>query len=118
MTLKRWARSITLITVLAMVVAACGDDNGGSEGGEGRLSGIDIAVGSKDFDEQLVLGQIMVQAFEMEGANVEDRVDLGGTQVARSALLSGEIDVYMEYNAPVGPSTSATRRRRATIPRS
>ena len=98
MTLKRWARSITLITVLAMVLVACGDDGADGGDGEGRLSGIDIAVGSKDFDEQLVLGQIMVQAFEMEGANVEDRVDLGGTQVARSALLSGEIDVYMEYN--------------------
>lgn len=99
MTLKRWARSITLITVLAMVLVACGDDgaDGGGDG-EGRLSGIDITVGSKDFDEQLVLGQIMVQAFEAEGASVTDRVDLGGTQVARAALLSGEIDVYMEYN--------------------
>jgi osmoprotectant transport system substrate-binding protein len=83
-----------------MVVAACGgDDEGGGEGdGEGRLAGIDIAVGSKDFDEQLVLGYILVSAFEAEGANVTDRVDLGGTQVARSALLSGEIDTYMEYN--------------------
>jgi osmoprotectant transport system substrate-binding protein len=46
----------------------------------------------------LVLGNILVSAFEAEGANVTDRVDLGGTQVARSALLSGEIDTYMEYN--------------------
>lgn len=88
---------LAIAVVLSLVVAACGDDSG-SGGGEGRLSGIDITVGSKDFDEQLILGQIMVQAFEAEGANVTDRVDLGGTQVARSALLSGEIDVYMEYN--------------------
>lgn len=93
---RNWVRPLALISILAMVLGACGD--GGSGGGEGRLSGVDIAVGSKDFDEQLVLGQIMVQAFEAEGANVDDRVDLGGTQVARSALLSGEIDTYMEYN--------------------
>jgi len=94
--LRRHASAIGLVAVLALVGAACGDDDSG--GGEGRLSGIDITVGSKDFDEQLILGQILVQAFEAEGANVTDRVDLGGTQVARSALTSGEIDVYMEYN--------------------
>lgn len=94
---RPWVRLIALISVMAMVLVACGEDSGSGDG-EGRLSGIDIAVGSKDFDEQLVLGQIMVQAFEAEGATVDDRVDLGGTQVARSALLAGEIDVYMEYN--------------------
>lgn len=93
---RRWVRPLALISTLALVLSACGGE--GSAGGEGRLGGIDIAVGSKDFDEQLVLGQIMVQAFEAEGASVDDRVDLGGTQVARSALLSGEIDTYMEYN--------------------
>lgn len=93
---RRWTRLLAVLSVLGLVFAACGD--GGSGGGEGRLSGIDITVGSKDFDEQLILGQIMVQAFEAEGANVTDQVDLGGTQVARAALVSGEIDVYMEYN--------------------
>lgn len=62
------------------------------------LSGIDITVGSKDFAEQLVLGEIMVAAFEAAGATVDNQVDLGGTSVARSALESGDIDIYMEYN--------------------
>jgi len=62
------------------------------------LTGIDITVGSKDFAEQLVLGYIMVEAFEAAGANVTDQVNLGGTNVARSALESGDIDIYMEYN--------------------
>lgn len=96
---RNWKSVIALISTLALALGACGDGgDGGGGDGEGRLSGIEIAVGSKDFDEQLILGQIMVQAFEMEGADVTDRVDLGGTQVARQALLSGEIDVYMEYN--------------------
>jgi osmoprotectant transport system substrate-binding protein len=97
---RHWSRLIAVFTALAMIIAACGgDDEGGGNGdGEGRLAGIDISVGSKDFDEQLLLGHIMVQAFEAEGANVADNVDLGGTQVARSALLGGDIDVYMEYN--------------------
>jgi osmoprotectant transport system substrate-binding protein len=40
----------------------------------------------------------MVQAFEAAGADVADKVNLGGTNVARAALESGDIDVYMEYN--------------------
>lgn len=62
------------------------------------LSGIEISVGSKDFGEQLVLGEMMVLAFEEAGATVDNKVNLGGTSVARSALVSGDIDVYMEYN--------------------
>lgn len=98
---RRWLRITAILSVLALVLAACGgDDDGAADDGDGDLplSGIEVTVGSKDFDEQLVLGQIMVQAFEQAGADVVDRVDLGGTQVARSALESGEIDVYMEYN--------------------
>lgn len=96
---RRWARYIALLSALAMILAACGGGSSGSDnGGEGRLSGIDIAVGSKDFDEQLILGNILVGAFTRAGANVDNKVNLGGTQVARAALLSGEIDTYMEYN--------------------
>jgi osmoprotectant transport system substrate-binding protein len=87
-----------MLSVLALVLAACGGDDESADGADGPLAGIDVTVGSKDFDEQLLLGNILVQALEKAGANVEDRVDLGGTQVARSALESGEIDVYMEYN--------------------
>ncbi len=62
------------------------------------LSGIEISVGSKDFGEQLVLGEMMVLAFEEAGATVDNKVNLGGTNVARAALESGDIDIYMEYN--------------------
>lgn len=62
------------------------------------LSGIDITVGSKDFTEQLVLGEMIVQAYEAAGANVTNQVNLGGTEVNRAALLSGDIDAYAEYN--------------------
>ena len=62
------------------------------------LSGVDVSVGSKDFDEQLILGEMMVIAFEEAGAAVDNKVDLGGTNIARAALESGDIDIYMEYN--------------------
>ena len=56
-----------------------------------------IAVGSKDFSEQVILGEILAQAIEAEtGVMVERRFDLGGN-LAHDALVSGEIDLYPEY---------------------
>ncbi|MFL2925804.1 MAG: glycine betaine ABC transporter substrate-binding protein, partial [Actinomycetes bacterium] len=96
-----------IVGASALALAACSsdsDDSSDSDSGgdtvasQYDLGGVDLAIGSKDFDEQLILGQMMVQAYEAAGANVDDKVNLGGTAVAREALLSGEIDMYMEYN--------------------
>ena len=91
----------------ALALAACGGDDtgvgaggGGGGGGGGTdvdLSGVSLAVGSKEFTEQLVVGQVAVQALEAAGAKVEDRTNLTGTSVVRQALESGEIDLYYEY---------------------
>ncbi len=56
-----------------------------------------IRIGSKQFTEQIVLGQIMLQALEDAGYAVEDRTNLGSTSVNRDALVNGEIDIYAEY---------------------
>ncbi len=67
--------------------------------GEGdELSGAEFTVGSKDFDEQLVLGEMSVALLESAGATVNNEVNLGGTDAARSALVNGDIDHYWEYN--------------------
>lgn len=110
-------RLIALMAILAMVFAACGgDDDAGDDGttapgddgttmagGDAEfdqydLSGISISVGSKDFDEQLILGNMLKVAYEYMGAEVEDNINLGGTNLAREALLNGDIDTYVEYN--------------------
>jgi glycine betaine/choline ABC-type transport system substrate-binding protein len=56
-----------------------------------------VAVGSKDFTEQVILGELLAQAIETKTElSVERRFDLGGT-LAHEALVTGEIDLYMEY---------------------
>ena len=58
----------------------------------------DLVVGSKNFTEQVVLGELLAQAIERHtGLTVERRLNLGGTAIAHEALLSGGIDVYAEY---------------------
>jgi osmoprotectant transport system permease protein len=57
-----------------------------------------IRIGSKNFTEQLVLGEILAQHVEhVTGLTVERRLNLGGTFICDTALRSGDIDAYVEY---------------------
>jgi osmoprotectant transport system substrate-binding protein len=56
-----------------------------------------LVVGSKNFTEQQILGQIMIQLLQAKGFTCDDKTGLGGTLVARKALENGQIDIYMEY---------------------
>jgi osmoprotectant transport system substrate-binding protein len=93
----------TLFVLLASLLtlalgAACG--NVGEEGGggpSGSGDGSAIIVGSKNFTEQYVLGELYAQALEAKGLNVETKLDLGSAQIADKALRSGQIDIYPEY---------------------
>lgn len=82
-------RTIPLIVILALIL--------GVFGASVTAQDMTIRVGSKQFTEQLVLGQIIIVALEDAGFSVEDRTNLGSTQVNRDALVNGEIDVYAEY---------------------
>ncbi len=87
-----------LFAVLTLIVAGCGGaGGGGGASGDIDLSGVEVTVGSKEFTEQLILGQITLQALENAGATVNDQIGLAGTVAARKALESGEIDMYWEY---------------------
>lgn len=60
--------------------------------------GAAVIVGSKNFTEQVILGEIVAQAIEREtGLRVDRRLNLGGTLICDRALASGDIDVYVEY---------------------
>ncbi len=57
-----------------------------------------IRIGSKNFTEQIVLGEIIAQHLEHRlHRKVERQFNLGGTLLAHEALISGEIDLYPEY---------------------
>jgi osmoprotectant transport system substrate-binding protein len=110
-------RKLRVLSALAvaglLALSGCSSGAGGSGGADTgdsvaasvHLAGTQIAVGSKEFTEQQILGQVAVQALEAAGATVDDRTNLVGTPVVRGALQSGEIDMYWEYTgtAWLGP---------------
>ncbi len=81
----------TLIA-LALVAAACGsgDDSTSKDGPT-------ITVGSTNFGEQLILGDIYATVLEQNGYPVERSFNLGTREVVNPALKSGEIDMLAEY---------------------
>jgi osmoprotectant transport system permease protein len=69
-------------------------------GGAGYLdsTGAAVVVGSKNFTEQVILGELVAQAVELEGGTrVVRKLNLGGTFVCDRAVRTGDLDVYIEY---------------------
>ncbi|MEV1288793.1 glycine betaine ABC transporter substrate-binding protein [Micromonospora sp. NPDC049679] len=103
-----YARLLTGVALAAVALSTgCSvtTENSGNEVSVGTgsikkdaaLSGQTIAVGSKDFTENIVLGQLTMVALKAAGATVTDRTNIKGSVNTRQALLSGDLDVYWEY---------------------
>jgi osmoprotectant transport system permease protein len=56
-----------------------------------------VVVGSKNFTEQVILGELLARAIEDEGLPVVRKLNLGGTFICDTALRSGDLDLYVEY---------------------
>jgi len=84
---------LALILVFILVLTACapGANNTQSKG--------TIKIGSKDFTEQFIVAEIYAQALENAGFKVERKLNLGGTPIAQTAIVNGEIDLYPEYTS-------------------
>ena len=75
-----------------------------------------IVVGSKNFTEQVILGELVAQQIERKThLEVDRRLNLGGTLVCHDALIAGQIDTYVEYTGTgltailkAPPSTDST----------
>jgi glycine betaine/choline ABC-type transport system substrate-binding protein len=84
--LSRASTSLLLLLLLLLPIAGCGK----------RADR--IVIGSKDFTEQLVLGEIFAQVIENRThLPVERRFYLAGTFICQQAILAGRIDIYPEY---------------------
>jgi glycine betaine/choline ABC-type transport system substrate-binding protein/ABC-type proline/glycine betaine transport system permease subunit len=127
---NRRMRSRSVLALLALValafgLAACGsddDNNGGSTGsGAGAAatttetggtskviqknadngSKPTITIGSKNFTEEFILGEIYAQALQAAGYKVKKQLNLGSEQIALKALKSGRVDAYPEYTGTI-----------------
>jgi osmoprotectant transport system substrate-binding protein len=103
--------ALLLATALgcSVLLSACGgdDDEQATDGGaaaeviqrNAANADVSITVGSKNFTEQFILGEIYAQALEAAGYDVRKDLDLGSEQIALRALKGGDVDAYPEYTS-------------------
>jgi glycine betaine/choline ABC-type transport system substrate-binding protein len=106
----RAAFALIAALVLALGVAACGGDDDNDTGTSGDNSanlikenpdnnGIQLTVGSKNFTEEYILGNIYAQALQAAGYDVKTNLNLGSEVIAYKALQDGEVSGYPEYTS-------------------
>jgi glycine betaine/choline ABC-type transport system substrate-binding protein len=106
----RAAFALIAALVIALGVAACGgddDDDTGTSGGDSANliksnpanNGVQLTVGSKNFTEEFILGNIYAQALQAAGYDVSTNLNLGSEVIAYKALQDGEISGYPEYTS-------------------
>jgi osmoprotectant transport system substrate-binding protein len=109
---------VLLLAVLAVfALGACGDDDDdGSGGGDQQQAASDqpgkgkpaVTLGTKDFTEEFVLGELYKQALEAKGYKVNLKKNIGSTEIIDKALTSNKIDGYPEY---LGVSVAVVARK-------
>jgi osmoprotectant transport system substrate-binding protein len=107
-----------LFALLAVFpLAACGgDDDESTSGNEQQQSSSDqpgkgkpaVTLGTKDFTEEFVLGELYKQALEAKGFKVNLKKNIGSTEIIDKALTSNKIDGYPEY---LGVSVAVVARK-------
>jgi osmoprotectant transport system substrate-binding protein len=105
-------RSLFALALVAVVAAGCGgDDNGGStsttpqaasQPGKGKPA---VTIGTKDFTEEFVLGELYKGALQAKGYKVNLKRNIGATEITDKALTSGKIDAYPEYTGETVATT-------------
>jgi osmoprotectant transport system permease protein len=89
---RRPARATGLLALAVLV--ALGAAALASGGGERSRP---VVVGSKNFTEQVVLGEVVAALLEDRGFAVDRRLNLGGTALCHEAVRAGHLDLYVEY---------------------
>jgi glycine betaine/choline ABC-type transport system substrate-binding protein/ABC-type proline/glycine betaine transport system permease subunit len=121
---SRSVLALLAIVALAFGLAACGSDNNNGGGSTGAAaapattttpaadskviqsnpdngSTPTITIGSKNFTENFILGEIYAQALQAAGYKVKKQLNLGSEQIALKAVKSGRVDAYPEYTGTV-----------------
>ncbi|HEV2591903.1 MAG TPA: ABC transporter substrate-binding protein [Gaiellaceae bacterium] len=91
-----FAISLGVAIVIGLAVAVVA-----SPAHAGSAAGTKIVLGSKNFPEEDILGQLYKQALEAKGFSVSYKSEIGSTELMQTALSSGKINMYPEYTGVI-----------------
>jgi osmoprotectant transport system substrate-binding protein len=98
------AFAVSFGVALLLGLAACGGSGGGGGSSNGTKSAgpkPTIVVGTKDFGEEYILGQLYGQALQAKGFHVVFKGNFGESELADKAITSGRMNFYPEYTGVI-----------------
>jgi osmoprotectant transport system substrate-binding protein len=105
-TWRRLSWLMLILSALVLSASGCGGDDDDDAAGttaatteetSGDKTAATVVIGTKDFTEEFILGELYKQALEAKGYTVELKKNIGSTEIIDKALTSGEINFYPEY---------------------
>jgi glycine betaine/choline ABC-type transport system substrate-binding protein len=125
---------LVVVAISLLALAACGSDDDSSSGSGGDTGsetsttadsnvitsnpdneGKTVTIGSKNFTEEFILGEIYAQALQAAGYTVKKQLNLGSEQIALRAVKSGQVDAYPEYTGTA--LTSFFKKKATEVPK-
>src|SRR5438445_8135693 len=79
-----WSDALRKVAIYLLLLASCAKKP--------------VVVGSKNFTESVILGELVAQKLESSGCRADRRLNLGGTLVCDAAISAGGLDTYVEYS--------------------
>jgi osmoprotectant transport system substrate-binding protein len=107
-------RRAALAIVAALVLGGCGGSDTPAAKTDGRPAQAPLRIGTKNFAEQFLLGQLYTQALEAKGFPVELKQNIGSSEIIHQALTDGALDMYPEYVGVLLSEVANVRRRPAS----
>lgn len=105
--MRAWA----LALAAALLIAGCGEEGGGGGSAQPQGAAARITLGTQNFAEVFVLGELYKQALAANGYAVDLRKNIGPTEPVDAAMRNGEIDGYTAY---MGTSLSVVAREESS----
>jgi osmoprotectant transport system substrate-binding protein len=106
-------RRLVLVVPLALAIALAGCGSGDDEPTSTKAADRrpPVTLGTKNFTEQFVLGQLYKQALEAKGFRVVLKNNIGASEIVDRALTNGRIDLYPEYTGVIVSEIARAKRR-------
>jgi len=102
-------RRALLLAALVAGLSGCGGGDDGTKSGSAQRPV--ITIGTKNFTEQYILGELYRQTLEKHGFDVRLKPDIGSSEIIDKALTAGSLDMYPEYTGVLLSEIAGDRRR-------
>lgn len=96
----------------AILLAGCGGGGGSTD--KSKAAGPSITIGTKNFTEQFILGELYRQALVANGFRVQLKQNIGSSEIVDRALTAGNLDMYPEYTGVLLSEIAGQRKRPAS----